>query len=148
MIRRHPSSTRTDTLFPSTTLFRSAEKRDNRKLGKQLDLFHIQDEAPGLVLWHPKGWALWQQVEQYMRKVYVDGDYQEIRCPQILDRKLWEKSGHWDNYKENMFTTESEKRDYALKTMNCTGHIEVFKSDLRYYRDQIGRASCRESVCQ
>lgn len=112
-----------------------AEKRDHRKLGKQLDLFHMQDEAPGLVFWHPKGWALWQQVEQYMRRVYVDGGYQEIRCPQILDRKLWEKSGHWDNYKENMFTTESEKRDYALKPMNCPGHIEVFKSDLRSYRD-------------
>ena len=112
-----------------------AEKRDHRKLGKQLDLFHMQDEAPGLVFWHPKGWALWQQVEQYMRKVYVDGGYQEIRCPQILDRKLWEKSGHWDNYIENMFTTESEKRDYALKPMNCPGHIEVFKSDLRSYRD-------------
>lgn len=112
-----------------------AEKRDHRKLGKQLDLFHMQDEAPGLVFWHPKGWALWQQVEQYMRKVYLDGDYQEIRCPQILDRKLWEKSGHWDNYKEHMFTTESEKRDYALKPMNCPGHIEVFKSDLRSYRD-------------
>ena len=112
-----------------------AEKRDHRKLGKQLDLFHMQDEAPGLVFWHPKGWALWQQVEQYMRRVYVDGDYQEIRCPQILDRKLWEKSGHWDNYKENMFTTESEKRDYALKPMNCPGHVEVFKSDLRSYRD-------------
>jgi len=112
-----------------------AEKRDHRKLGKQLDLFHMQDEAPGLVFWHPKGWALWQQVEQYMRRVYVDGGYQEIRCPQILDRKLWEKSGHWDNYKDNMFTTESEKRDYALKPMNCPGHIEVFKSDLRSYRD-------------
>ena len=112
-----------------------AEKRDHRKLGKQLDLFHMQDEAPGLVFWHPKGWALWQQVEQYMRKVYVDGGYQEIRCPQILDRKLWEKSGHWEHYKENMFTTESEKRDYALKPMNCPGHIEVFKSDLRSYRD-------------
>ncbi|RZO92725.1 MAG: threonine--tRNA ligase [Limnobacter sp.] len=112
-----------------------AEKRDHRKLGKQLDLFHMQDEAPGLVFWHPKGWALWQQVEQYMRKVYVDGGYHEIRCPQILDRKLWEKSGHWENYKENMFTTESEKRDYALKPMNCPGHIEVFKSDLRSYRD-------------
>ncbi|HEX4878526.1 MAG TPA: threonine--tRNA ligase [Limnobacter sp.] len=112
-----------------------AEKRDHRKLGKQLDLFHMQDEAPGLVFWHPKGWQLWQQVEQYMRKVYVDGGYQEIRCPQILDRKLWERSGHWENYKENMFTTESEKRDYALKPMNCPGHIEVFKSDLRSYRD-------------
>lgn len=112
-----------------------AEKRDHRKLGKALDLFHMQDEAPGLVFWHPKGWTLWQQVEQYMRKVYQEGGYQEIRCPQILDRKLWEKSGHWENYKENMFTTESEKRDYALKPMNCPGHIEVFKSDLRSYRD-------------
>jgi threonyl-tRNA synthetase len=112
-----------------------AEKRDHRKLGKQLDLFHLQDEAPGLVFWHPKGWTLWQQIEQYMRRVYQDGDYQEIRCPQILDRKLWERSGHWDNYKEHMFTTESEKRDYALKPMNCPGHIEVFKSDLRSYRD-------------
>jgi threonyl-tRNA synthetase len=112
-----------------------AEKRDHRKLGKQLDLFHMQEEAPGLVFWHPKGWALWQQVEQYMRQVYVEGGYQEIRCPQILDRKLWERSGHWDNYKEHMFTTESEKRDYALKPMNCPGHIEVFKSDLRSYRD-------------
>ena len=112
-----------------------AEKRDHRKLGKQLDLFHMQDEAPGLVFWHPKGWALWQQVEQYMRHVYLNGDYQEIRCPQILDRKLWEKSGHWENYKDNMFTTESEKRDYALKPMNCPGHIEVFKSDLRSYRE-------------
>ena len=112
-----------------------AEKRDHRKLGKALDLFHMQDEAPGLVFWHPKGWALWQQVEQYMRTVYLNGEYQEIRCPQILDRKLWEKSGHWENYKENMFTTESEKRDYALKPMNCPGHIEVFKSDLRSYRD-------------
>ena len=112
-----------------------AEKRDHRKLGKLLDLFHMQDEAPGLVFWHPKGWAIWQQVELYMRKVYQLGDYQEIRCPQILDRTLWEKSGHWDAYRENMFTTESEKRDYALKPMNCPGHIEVFKSDLRSYRD-------------
>jgi len=112
-----------------------AEKRDHRKLGKQLDLFHMQDEAPGLVFWHPKGWTIWQQVEQYMRRVYIDGGYQEIRCPQILDRRLWEKSGHWENYKDNMFTTESEKRDYALKPMNCPGHIEVFKSDLRSYRD-------------
>ncbi|NJM32171.1 MAG: threonine--tRNA ligase [Limnobacter sp.] len=112
-----------------------AEKRDHRRLGKQLSLFHMQDEAPGLAFWHPKGWALWQQVEQYMRQVYKDGGYQEIRCPQILDRRLWEKSGHWENYQENMFTTESEKRTYALKPMNCPGHIEVFKSDLRSYRD-------------
>lgn len=112
-----------------------AEKRDHRKLGKQLDLFHMQDTAPGLAFWHPNGWALWQQVEQYMRAIYKEGDYQEIRCPQILDRKLWEKSGHWENYKENMFTTESEKRDYALKPMNCPGHVEVFKSKLHSYRE-------------
>jgi threonyl-tRNA synthetase len=112
-----------------------AEKRDHRKLGKQLDLFHMQEEAPGLVFWHPKGWVIWQQVEQYMRKVYQDTGYQEVRCPQILDRNLWERSGHWANYKENMFTTESEKRDYALKPMNCPGHIQVFNSDLRSYRD-------------
>ncbi len=112
-----------------------AEKRDHRKLGKQLDLFHMQDTAPGLAFWHPKGWAIWQQVEQYMRQIYKEGDYQEIRCPQILDRKLWEKSGHWENYKDNMFTTESEKRDYALKPMNCPGHVEVFKSKLHSYRE-------------
>ena len=112
-----------------------AEKRDHRKLGKLLDLFHMQEEAPGLVFWHPKGWTVWQQVEQYMRQVYLDHGYQEIRCPQILDRNLWERSGHWANYKENMFTTESEKRDYALKPMNCPGHIQVFNSDLRSYRD-------------
>ncbi len=112
-----------------------AEKRDHRRLGRQLDLFHLQDEAPGMVFWHPKGWSIWQQVEQYMRRVYQDNGYQEVRCPQILDRSLWEKSGHWENFKENMFTTESEKRDYAVKPMNCPGHIEVFKSDLRSYRD-------------
>jgi threonyl-tRNA synthetase len=112
-----------------------AEKRDHRRLGRQLDLFHLQDEAPGMVFWHPKGWAIWQQVEQYMRRVYQDNGYQEVRCPQILDRSLWEKSGHWENFKENMFTTESEKRDFAVKPMNCPGHIEVFKSDLRSYRD-------------
>jgi threonyl-tRNA synthetase len=112
-----------------------AEKRDHRRLGKQLDLFHQQDEAPGMVFWHPKGWSIWQQVEQYMRGVYRDNGYLEVRCPQILDRSLWEKSGHWQNYKENMFTTESEKRDYAIKPMNCPGHILVFNSDLRSYRD-------------
>ena len=116
-------------------MLEEAEKRDHRKLAKQLDLFHMQEEAPGLVFWHPKGWVVWQQVEQYMRKVYQDNGYQEIRCPQILDRSLWEKSGHWENYKDNMFTTESEKRDYALKPMNCPGHIQVFNSDLRSYRD-------------
>jgi threonyl-tRNA synthetase len=95
----------------------------------------MQEEAPGLVFWHPKGWVIWQQVEQYMRRVYQQHGYQEIRCPQILDRSLWEKSGHWENYKDNMFTTESEKRDYALKPMNCPGHVQVFNSDLRSYRD-------------
>jgi threonyl-tRNA synthetase len=116
-------------------MLEEAEKRDHRKLAKQLDLFHMQEEAPGLVFWHPKGWVIWQQVEQYMRKVYQDNGYQEIRCPQILDRSLWEKSGHWENYKDNMFTTESEKRDYALKPMNCPGHVQVFNSGLHSYRD-------------
>jgi threonyl-tRNA synthetase len=112
-----------------------AEKRDHRKLGKQLDLFHMQDEAPGMVFWHPKGWAMWQVIEQYMRTVYRDNGYQEIRCPQIIDRVLWEKSGHWEHYKANMFTTESEKHDYAIKPMNCPGHVQVFNSDLRSYRE-------------
>ncbi|HEX3096356.1 MAG TPA: threonine--tRNA ligase [Usitatibacter sp.] len=116
-------------------MLEEAEKRDHRRIGKQLDLFHMQDEAPGMVFWHPKGWALWQQVEQYMRRVYRDNGYLEIRCPQILDRSLWEKSGHWENYKDNMFTTESEKRDFAIKPMNCPGHVQVFNSDLRSYRD-------------
>ncbi|CAG0970444.1 threonyl-tRNA synthetase [Burkholderiales bacterium] len=112
-----------------------AEKRDHRRLGRQLDLFHMQDEAPGLVFWHPRGWSVWQQIEQYMRGVYRDNGYHEVRCPQILDRTLWEKTGHWENYRENMFTTESEKRDFAVKPMNCPGHILVFNSDLRSYRD-------------
>ena len=112
-----------------------AEKRDHRKLGRQLDLFHLQDEAPGMVFWHPKGWALWQQVEQYMRRVYRDNGYQEVRGPMILDRSLWERSGHWENYKEHMFTTESEKRDFAIKPMNCPGHVQIFNSDLRSYRE-------------
>ncbi|MDH2919434.1 MAG: threonine--tRNA ligase [Sideroxydans sp.] len=112
-----------------------AEKRDHRKLGKQLDLFHMQDEAPGMVFWHPKGWALWQEIEQYMRRVYRDNGYQEVRCPQIIDRVLWEKSGHWEHYKANMFTTESEKHDYAIKPMNCPGHVQVFNADLRSYRE-------------
>ena len=116
-------------------MLEEAEKRDHRRIGKQLDLFHMQDEAPGMVFWHPKGWQLWQQVEQYMRRVYRDNGYQEIRCPMILDRSLWEKSGHWENYKDNMFTTESEKRDFAIKPMNCPGHVQVFNSDLRSYRD-------------
>ena len=112
-----------------------AEKRDHRKLGRQLDLFHQEDIAPGLVFWHPKGWTVWQQVEQYMRRVYQDNGYLEVRAPQILDRSLWEKSGHWENFKENMFTTESEKRDFAVKPMNCPGHVLIFNSDLRSYRD-------------
>ena len=112
-----------------------AEKRDHRRLGRQLDLFHLQDEAPGMVFWHPKGWSVWQEVEQYMRAVYRDNGYQEVKCPQILDRSLWEKSGHWSNFKASMFTTESEKRDFAIKPMNCPGHVQVFNSDLRSYRD-------------
>ncbi len=116
-------------------MLEEAEKRDHRKLGRQLDLFHMQDEAPGMVFWHPKGWSVWQEIEQYMRKVYRDNGYQEVRCPQIIDRSLWEKSGHWDNYKDNMFTTESEKRDFAIKPMNCPGHVQVFNADLRSYRD-------------
>jgi threonyl-tRNA synthetase len=112
-----------------------AEKRDHRKLGRVLDLFHMQEEAPGLVFWHPKGWSIWQQVEQYMRRVYQDCGYQEVKGPQILDRSLWEKTGHWDNYRDNMFTTESESRQYALKPMNCPGHVQIFKSDLRSYRE-------------
>jgi threonyl-tRNA synthetase len=116
-------------------MLEEAEKRDHRKLGRQLDLFHLQDEAPGLVFWHPHGWSVWQEVEQYMRKVYRDNGYQEVRCPQILDRSLWEKSGHWEHYKDNMFTTESEKHDYAVKPMNCPGHIQLFNTDVRSYRD-------------
>ncbi len=116
-------------------MLEEAEKRDHRKLGRELDLFHMQDEAPGLVFWHPKGWAIWQQVEQYMRGVYRDTGYLEVKGPQILDRSLWERTGHWQNYRENMFTTESENRSYALKPMNCPGHIQIFKSDLRSYRD-------------
>jgi len=112
-----------------------AEKRDHRKLGRELDLFHIDEYAPGLVFWHPKGWALWQQVEQYMRQVYRDCGYQEVKGPQILDKSLWEKTGHWENYRDNMFTTESEKREYALKPMNCPGHVLIFKSQMRSYRD-------------
>ncbi len=112
-----------------------AERRDHRKLGRELDLFHMQDNAPGMVFWHPRGWTLWQQVEQYMRRVYQDNGYQEVRCPQILDRSLWERSGHWENYKDNMFTTASENRDYAVKPMNCPGHVQVYNSALRSYRD-------------
>jgi len=117
------------------TQLEEAEKRDHRKLGKQLDLFHVQEEGPGLVFWHPKGWSIWQVVEQYMRRVYRESGYQEVRCPQVLDVSLWQKSGHWDNYKENMFFTESEKRTYALKPMNCPGHVQIFNHGLHSYRD-------------
>lgn len=116
-------------------MLKEAEKRDHRRLGKELDLFHFQEEAPGLIFWHARGWALWQQVEQYIRRVYQDNDYQEVKAPQLLDRSLWEKSGHWSKYKENMFTTESENRYYALKPMNCPGHIQIFNSAVRSYRD-------------
>jgi len=112
-----------------------AEKRDHRRIGRQLDLFHMQEEAPGLVFWHPRGWSIWQVVEQYMRKVYVASGYQEVRCPQILDKGLWEKTGHWQNYRDNMFVTSAENRDYALKPMNCPGHVLLFNHGLRSYRD-------------
>ncbi|KQZ80161.1 threonine--tRNA ligase [Rhodanobacter sp. Root561] len=112
-----------------------AEKRDHRKIGKQLDLFHQQEESPGMVFWHPNGWAIWQQVEQYMRGVYKKSDYQEVRCPMVLDVSLWKRSGHWDNYAENMFFTESEKHTFALKPMNCPGHVQVFNTGLHSYRE-------------
>lgn len=124
-----------DALQQYLRMLEEAEKRDHRRLGRELDLFHVDEHAPGLVFWHPKGWALWQSVEQYMRQVYRDNGYLEVKGPQILDKGLWEKTGHWDNYRENMFTTESEKRDYALKPMNCPGHVLIFKSALRSYRD-------------
>ena len=112
-----------------------AEMRDHRKLGRELDLFHVDEHAPGLVFWHPKGWTVWQGVEQYMRKVYQDNGYQEVKGPQVIDKTLWEKTGHWDKYRDNMFTTESEKREYALKPMNCPGHILIFKQGIKSYRD-------------
>lgn len=112
-----------------------AEKRDHRRLGRELDLFHLQDEAPGMVFWHAKGWALWQVIEQFMRRVYQDNGYEEVKAPQLLDRSLWERSGHWAKYRDNIFTTESENRYYALKPMNCPGHIQIFNSKLRSYRD-------------
>ena len=116
-------------------MLEEAEKRDHRRLGTQLGLFHVQEEAPGMVFWHPKGWTLWQCIEQYMRRIYRDHGYQEVRCPQILDRSLWEKSGHWENFKEQMFTTSSESRDYAIKPMNCPGHVQIFNKGMRSYRD-------------
>jgi threonyl-tRNA synthetase len=124
-----------DELQQHLKMLEEAEKRDHRKLGRELDLFHIDEHSPGTVFWHPKGWTLWQGVEQYMRKVYQDNGYQEVKGPQILDQSLWEKTGHWDKYKENMFVTESEKRDYALKPMNCPGHILIYKHGLKSYRD-------------
>ncbi len=117
------------------TMLEEAEKRDHRKLGRELDFFHIDEHSPGTVFWHPKGWILWQEVEQYMRRVYRDNGYLEVKGPQILDQHLWEKTGHWDKYRENMFVTESEKRDYALKPMNCPGHILIFKQGIKSYRD-------------
>jgi threonyl-tRNA synthetase len=117
------------------TQLEEAEKRDHRKLGKQLDLFHTQEEAPGMVFWHPRGWAIWQVVEQYMRGVYRRCGYQEVRCPQVLDRSLWEKTGHWANYRDNMFTTASENRDYAVKPMNCPGHVQIYNHGLHSYRE-------------
>src|SRR5882762_1788581 len=116
-------------------MIEEADKRDHRRLGTQLDLFHLQEEAPGMVFWHPKGWAIWQQVEQYMRRIYRDNGYLEVRCPQILDRSLWEKSGHWQFFFENTVTTESEKRDYAIKPMNCPGHVLIYNKGLRSYRE-------------
>ncbi|UXI69516.1 threonine--tRNA ligase [Tahibacter amnicola] len=117
------------------TQLEEAEKRDHRKIGKAMDLFHLQEEAPGLIFWHPKGWSIWQVVEQYMRKVYRDNGYQEVRCPQILDKSLWEKTGHWENYRENMFTTGSENRDYAVKPMNCPGHVMIYNHGLHSYKE-------------
>jgi len=124
-----------DDLQQYLTMLEEAEKRDHRKLGRELDLFHIDEHSPGTVFWHPKGWTVWQEVEQYMRRVYRDNGYQEVKGPQILDQGLWEKTGHWDKYRENMFVTESEKRDYALKPMNCPGHILIFKQGIKSYRD-------------
>ena len=124
-----------DELQQYLTMLEEAEKRDHRKLGRELDLFHIDEHSPGTVFWHPKGWTLWQEVEQYMRAVYRDNGYLEVKGPQILDKGLWEKTGHWDKYRDNMFTTESEKREYALKPMNCPGHIQIFKQGIKSYRD-------------
>ncbi len=116
-------------------MLEEAEKRDHRRLGRELDLFHIDEHSPGMVFWHPKGWSVWQEVEQYMRRVYRDNGYQEVKGPQILDKALWEKTGHWDKYRDAMFVTESEKRDYAIKPMNCPGHILIFKQGIKSYRD-------------
>ena len=112
-----------------------AEKRDHRRLGRQLDLFHLQEEAPGMVFWHPRGWVIWQVIEQYMRQVLRENGYLELRTPQVIDVSLWKRSGHWDNFRENMFATESESRDYAVKPMNCPGHVQVFNQGVRSYRE-------------
>ena len=124
-----------DDLQKHLTMLEEAEERDHRKLGRELDLFHLDEHSPGTVFWHPKGWRLWQEVEQYMRRVYQDNGYQEVKGPQIVDRVLWEKSGHWEKYRDHMFVTESEKREYALKPMNCPGHILIFKQGIKSYRD-------------
>ena len=124
-----------DELHKYLTMLEEAEKRDHRRLGRELDLFHLDEYSPGMVFWHPKGWTVWQQVEQYMRRVYQDNGYQEVKGPQIIDRTLWEKSGHWEKYRDAMFTTESEKHDYAIKPMNCPGHILIFKQGIKSYRD-------------
>ncbi|MDK4528688.1 threonine--tRNA ligase [Kingella kingae] len=124
-----------DELKAYITRIEEAEKRDHRKLGKQLDLFHLQDEAPGMVFWHPRGWALWQVIEQHMRRELTEAGYQEVKTPQVMDKTFWEKSGHWANYKDNMFLTASEKREYAVKPMNCPGHVQIFNHGLRSYRD-------------
>jgi threonyl-tRNA synthetase len=124
-----------DELQQHLHMLEEADKRDHRKLGRELDLFHLDEHAPGLVFWHPKGWTVWQGVEQYMRQVYRDNGYLEVKGPQLLDQGLWEKTGHWDKYRENMFTTESEKRDYALKPMNCPGHLLIYKQGIKSYRD-------------
>jgi threonyl-tRNA synthetase len=112
-----------------------AEKRDHRKLGKQLDYFHMQDNAPGMVFWHPRGWSMWQEIEQYMRQMFKDFGYQEVRTPTVMDKTLWEQSGHWQNYRDNMFVTSSENREYAVKPMNCPGHVQIFNNQLHSYRD-------------
>jgi len=124
-----------DALQGYLTMLEEAEKRDHRKLGRELDLFHLDEYSPGMVFWHPKGWTVWQEVEQYMRRVYRDNGYQEVKGPQIIDVELWKKSGHWEKYRDAMFTTESEKHDYAIKPMNCPGHILIFKQGIKSYRD-------------
>lgn len=124
-----------DDLKAHLTMLEEAAKRDHRKLGREMDLFHLQEEAPGMVFWHPNGWTLWQQIEQYMRRVLTEAGYQEVKTPLVMDRQLWERSGHWDNYRDNMFTTESEKRDYAVKPMNCPGHVQIYNHGLHSYRD-------------